>query len=218
MQRRYPLMLIRHAQSEHHVKRLTGGWTDTDLTGLGRRQARALSARLQRELAGQPVRLISSDLKRAVQTAEIIADGLGVDFSLEPGFRDYNNGIAANMLIDVADQLRADYPPDRMAWRSHPGAESWGEYFERTCRTLEALPDFPGVTIIVTHAGTVNAAILWWLNIQPHYPERPWIPCKLFPASITLLSEMDKGESGIICINDCAHLHAENLGTGQWFT
>ncbi len=217
MQRKYPLMLIRHAQSEHHVKKLTGGWTDTDLTELGRRQAAALSARLQQDLSGLPVRLISSDLKRAVQTAEIIAQGLKLDFSLEPGLRDYNNGIAASMEIAVADQLRAPYPSDRMAWRSHPGAESWGEFFERICRTLEALPDFPGVTVIVTHSGTINGALLWWLDLKPHYPDRPWVCCAVLPASITILGHHE-GESEIICVNDYSHLLPEKLINPEWLT
>jgi len=163
------------------------------------------------------VRLISSDLKRAVQTAEIIAQGLGLDFSLEPGWRDYNNGIAASMEISLADQLRAPYPPDRMAWRSHPSAESWGEFLERICRTLEALPDFAGVTVIVTHSGTINGAFLWWLDLKPHYPERPWVGCSVLPASITLLGQHE-GESEIICVNDYAHLLPDQLIRPEWLT
>ena len=33
------IILIRHGQSEYQVKGLTSGWTDTDLTELGHRQA-----------------------------------------------------------------------------------------------------------------------------------------------------------------------------------
>ncbi len=206
MQRAHTLILIRHAQSEHHIADLTGGWTDTDLTPLGRQQAQALAARLQRELEDRPLRLISSDLKRGVQTAEILAQALHLPFSLEPGLRDYNNGSADGMARSLADNLRAPIPPDFMSWRSHPGAESWGEYLERVWKTLDALPDFDGYTLIVTHAGTINCAPLWWLNIKPHYPGQPWIDCHAAPTCLTILSQNENGEPVIHTINDYAHL------------
>jgi len=62
-----PIILVRHAQSQHHVNGLTGGWTDTGLTDLGRRQAAYLVSRLKQELEGKLVRMVCSALKRAWQ-------------------------------------------------------------------------------------------------------------------------------------------------------
>jgi len=59
------IILIRHGQSEYQVKGLTSGWTDTDLTELGRRQAACLASRLKREIGDIPCRICCSDLKRA---------------------------------------------------------------------------------------------------------------------------------------------------------
>jgi phosphohistidine phosphatase SixA len=36
------LILVRHAEAEHLVSDLTGGWTDSSLTNRGRRQAERL--------------------------------------------------------------------------------------------------------------------------------------------------------------------------------
>jgi broad specificity phosphatase PhoE len=67
-----PIILIRHAQSEHHVARLRGGWTDTDLTELGKRQARCLATRRKRAISGFPCGVYCSDLRMALQTADIL--------------------------------------------------------------------------------------------------------------------------------------------------
>jgi broad specificity phosphatase PhoE len=73
-----PLILIRHGHAEHLTGELTGGWTDTELTELGRHQAEALASRLEDELADAACRMYCSDLKRAAQTAGIIGDALGL--------------------------------------------------------------------------------------------------------------------------------------------
>ena len=62
------LLLIRHAQSEHHVRGFVGGWSDWPLSVLGRQQACALAARLRDEYGGVPCVLACSDLARAAQT------------------------------------------------------------------------------------------------------------------------------------------------------
>lgn len=211
MDRTYPLLLIRHAQAVHNVTNLTGGWTDTDLTPTGQRQAARLAARLRHELAGQPVRLIASDFKRTVQTAAVLSQALDVPYTLDPGLRDYNNGIAAGMPRDIADRLRAPWPKNPISWRSHPGAESLSEYVTRVCHTLETLPNFDGYTLIVTHASVINIAVLWWIDHLPRYPDRPWVHCDFCSASITLLYQNWNGEPAIQTLNDCAHLYPDEF-------
>jgi broad specificity phosphatase PhoE len=93
------VILVRHAQSEHHGKGITGGWTDTPLTDLGRVQASRLADRLRSELEGIPVTLYTSDLLRAAQTARIIGRALGANPIPEPRLREFNNGEAANMTM-----------------------------------------------------------------------------------------------------------------------
>jgi probable phosphoglycerate mutase len=86
------VILVRHGQSEHHVRGLTGGWTDTPLTALGHEQARLLAARLRAELPEQDVSVVTSDLARASQTATHIADAFGITHALDARLREHNNG------------------------------------------------------------------------------------------------------------------------------
>ncbi len=88
------IAVVVHAESQHHVDRLVGGWYDSSLTEHGREQARRAGLALQ-ELFPQPqVPIVSSDLLRARETAEIIGEVLGSSVVLEPGLRELSYGAA----------------------------------------------------------------------------------------------------------------------------
>jgi broad specificity phosphatase PhoE len=70
------LILVRHGESEYMVNGLTGGWTDTPLTELGRMQAEATGKRLATVMK-EPYAFYCSDLRRAAETAHIISAQLG---------------------------------------------------------------------------------------------------------------------------------------------
>jgi probable phosphoglycerate mutase len=57
---------------------MIGGWTDWELTSTGLEQAGAIARAIGREFTGRSVRLFTSDLLRARQTAEPIAASLHV--------------------------------------------------------------------------------------------------------------------------------------------
>ena len=44
------IILVQHCQSEHHINELSGGWTDTPLTEIGRAQAKKAGQRLKNEI------------------------------------------------------------------------------------------------------------------------------------------------------------------------
>jgi broad specificity phosphatase PhoE len=70
------LYVVTHPQSQHHTEGRVGGWYDRGLTELGLLQASAIGERLRELILDDaPTELYSSDLLRAAQTAEAIADG-----------------------------------------------------------------------------------------------------------------------------------------------
>ena len=100
------LILVRHGQSEHHILGLTGGWTETPLTPLGRVQAQAAAERCRQLLLDDSsVCLFSSDLLRASQTAAYVAEALRTECRLEPGLREINNGVAVGLTWQEAKQI-----------------------------------------------------------------------------------------------------------------
>lgn len=70
------IITIQHTQSVHHTNGMVGSWTDWELTEIGKQQADNIGRNLKAELVGKDFIMYSSDLLRAKQTAEIIAEHL----------------------------------------------------------------------------------------------------------------------------------------------
>jgi len=200
------LLLVRHAESFHHVNGLTGGWTDRGLTEIGREQARVLASRLGSELRGVPVSLYASDLKRAAETAEGVAAALSVDVLSEPSLREWNNGEAAGLTVVEASQRFPPYDPARLLdVRAYPGAETVREFHERVAVFLTGLSSRDALPILVTHGGTMRRAIFWWLGVSV---EASWnsFDFENYPTGLTFLAEGTWGGPMIERLNDIAHL------------
>jgi broad specificity phosphatase PhoE len=83
------LYLIRHGETVNNVARITQGWSDSELSDLGRRQVQRLAERLA---ALKPTALYSSPLGRAMATARIIAEATGLEIVPLDGLREMNYG------------------------------------------------------------------------------------------------------------------------------
>jgi probable phosphoglycerate mutase len=200
------VILVRHCQSDHHIRDITGGWTDAPLTDLGRMQAQRLGKRLKRLLEDQPARLFSSDLSRAAETAQII----GRICAFEPRFyeelRELNNGQAKDLSRLDAKLIEQPITDPVHDWVPYPGAESWRMMANRVYGFLELLhPLVADTAIFVTHGNTGVAAIQWWLGLE--VPCVPAISFQLDPASITILGINFWNERTIVKLNDTSHLH-----------
>lgn len=195
------LIIVRHGEAEHMVKGLTGGWTDTPLTELGRRQAELTGPALADMIAGRPFGFYSSDLKRAAETARILARSLGAEPTLTPALRELNNGDAAGMAEQEALSIRNPITEPLVDWRPYPGAENWREMSERVIAFMEGVRD--RLIVLVAHGGSANAAITWWLRLGIG---EKLISFELEPCSISRFSENIWGERTVIKVNDTAHL------------
>uniref|UniRef100_A0A0D9XNV9 Phosphoglycerate mutase-like protein n=1 Tax=Leersia perrieri TaxID=77586 RepID=A0A0D9XNV9_9ORYZ len=70
------VVVVRHGETSWNASRIVQGQMDPELNEIGRRQAVVVARRLSRE--ARPAAVYSSDLKRAAETAEIIAKACGV--------------------------------------------------------------------------------------------------------------------------------------------
>lgn len=199
------LILVRHGEAEHLVGNRTGGWSDTNLTESGRRQARLTGPGVAALLAGRPYQFYTSDLARARQTAEGIAETLGVEPVVRAGLRELNNGAAANRTKEeaLAMQLPLTHPP--YDWVPYPGAESWRMMVERLFGFLNGIANEPhDTTLIVAHGNCGVAIVHWWLGLG----EAGWtrVSFDFDPCSITQLVFNKFGEPTIRRLNDTRHL------------
>lgn len=103
------LYLIRHGQSEGNAEGRFGGHGTTPLSEHGRQQAE----RTAKVLAKEGIHAIySSDLLRAVQTAEPLAQILNLPINMREAFRERNVGVLEGLTFDESKQA---YPSDYYA-------------------------------------------------------------------------------------------------------
>jgi probable phosphoglycerate mutase len=165
------LILVRHGESVSTVERRIGGsLTCGGLTALGRKQAEALAARLVRTREIVADVLVSSTMRRAVETAEILAPALGeLPIQLEPGVCEHEPGPEVDGLS--FDEFEARY--GRPDWDADPfvagfpGGETLADFVHRAASALHRLAhEHAGKTVVVTcHAGVVNAGLRSFLDV-----------------------------------------------------
>jgi 2,3-bisphosphoglycerate-dependent phosphoglycerate mutase len=89
------LFVFRHGETDWNREGRLQGHTDTRLNATGLAQAEALAHRLR---AHRLDAVLSSDLARALTTAQIVADALGVPLATDLGLRETNVGAAEGMI------------------------------------------------------------------------------------------------------------------------
>ena len=207
------IILVRHGEATHHTQHLTGGWTDSDLTEAGRGQLRALADKLAHDFNGKrdKFRILTSDLKRAVESAEIIAAKLGMADCVERHefLREKNNGRAAGM---TEAEAKAIYRPaatlKELNHRNYPGGETRKEFYDRCVKGIRACADMEKENlIIVAHKGTIQNIIFYWLGFDIEEVNNYNFSVDILPGSLTVLGINKWLEHSIFLLNDTSHLH-----------
>ncbi|WP_257160318.1 histidine phosphatase family protein [Corynebacterium cystitidis] len=169
------LVLLRHGQTEYNATKRMQGQLDTHLSAVGVEQARA-AALLVKDL--DVVRVISSDLVRAKNTAEIVAASLNLPVEEDARLRETHLGQWQGLTHEEVDR---DFVGKRAAWRHRPdwappGGESRLEVALRV-RSLvdDVMQAFDGwenkTVLLVAHGGAIAAVTCHLLGLKPHqYP------------------------------------------------
>ncbi|WP_010581865.1 histidine phosphatase family protein [Schlesneria paludicola] len=208
------LFLVRHAESQHHVGELTGGWTDVPLTVVGHRQARLLAQFFAVQLHGRNAQVYSSDLKRCRETAEPIASALQCNAVFTPELRELNNGTAAGRTKTEASKLRRPPVEPILDWVPYQGAESWRNLYRRIVTFADGLNrNDDAVVILVTHAYALICLVNWFMRIADDNLVAN-IMYDAAPGSITHLRVGDQDCRTIGFLNSSSHL--ENLSECRW--
>lgn len=166
------LILVRHGDAYAGFRGVIGGPRGcTGLTPLGRRQAEALRDHLAATRRLRPDVLLASVLPRAIETAEIIAPGLGLssvrqECDLCEVHTGEADGLAWTEYASKYGSFDMEADPERVF---APGGDSWTSFHERVERILRRIADeFPGQTVVaVCHAGVIMASIRALFGI-PH--------------------------------------------------
>jgi broad specificity phosphatase PhoE len=160
---------VRHGESEGNAARVFTGQTDSPLTARGREQAEAVAL----ELANVKFdRIVSSDLSRTRDTAEVIAKRNGMSVEVMPELREIDVGDRTGKTFDETRGLPNWNDDGFVEW---PGGETLDRVLARTLGAIERLTrENPGKTILIVGHGGVNRILLsHFLGLLPKLDHSP---------------------------------------------
>ncbi|MEQ1759268.1 MAG: histidine phosphatase family protein [Vicinamibacterales bacterium] len=161
------LIVVRHGETEWNRQRREQGHLDSPLTENGVRQAEALARRLGHLTIDA---LYSSDLGRAVQTAEVIGAACKQPVRLDQQLRERHMGVFQGL---TWDEMSLQFPQERAEYertgffRTIPEGETAEERRDRSIRVLTAIAErHPHDTVVVvTHGGFLMGFLEFVLGI-----------------------------------------------------
>ncbi|MBV9928999.1 MAG: histidine phosphatase family protein [Acidobacteria bacterium] len=201
------VLLVRHGQSQGNAEHRFGGHSPTPLSALGHWQAEATA----RALANERVTAVySSDLLRAVQTAEPLARATGLEVTRTAALRERSVGLMEGLTFEEA---AAAHPEEYAALlrrdfeRVLTGGESYRQLLDRAAAELDrAVERHRGGTVaLFSHTGTICILALHLMGALDAPTLKPvWITSS--NCGVTRFSIEHGGLVRIKALNDTRHL------------
>ncbi|CAI0554091.1 unnamed protein product [Linum tenue] len=198
------IVVVRHGETEWNADKRIQGHVDVDLNEVGRQQAALVADRLSKESKISAV--YSSDLKRAFDTAQAIADRCGgIEVIKEPGLRERHLGDLQGLSLSEAAKAS---PEAYDAFLSHKtsqdipgGGESLDKLYERSTSSFQriAAKHRGERVVVVSHGGTIRS-----LHKRACPSERP---AKILNTSVHIFHISDVDEWTIKSWGDVSHLN-----------
>lgn len=169
---------VRHGETEYNAIGRYQGHTQISLNARGFAQATVVGQRLRNTRFDA---IYSSDLLRAVQTAEAIAHHHTLPITQHAGFREIDVGLWEHLTVE---EIARQYPQHFALYKQTPGRAVYtgGEsYAMMQLRAMEALMhviashDDHETICIVCHGGTIRALVCAFLHIDIDYYPQMWI-------------------------------------------
>ena len=201
------LYLIRHGQSDGNAEGRFGGHGPTPLSELGRKQAEATAKLLKKEGVNA---IYSSDLHRALQTAEPLSELTGIPVIQTSAFRERNVGVLEGLTFDESKET---FPEDYYALVNRnvhhviTEGESYRHLLRRSTTQLwEILRDHMGGRIaIFSHTGAICFMTLHLMGaIRRDTKQTPWIVTS--NCGVNRFEIRGRKNVRILALNDTRHL------------
>lgn len=154
------ILLVRHGETDWNREGRFQGHADPPLNDAGREQAAALAELL----AGDGIAAIhASDLRRAYETASVVAARLGLDVAAHTGLREIDVGRFQGL---TREEIDARWPDARAVLSERGYGAGWGgesvdELYERVVASLLEIAAAHGDdrVLVVGHGGTIRVAL-----------------------------------------------------------
>lgn len=201
------LYLIRHGQSAGNAEGRFGGHGPTPLSELGRKQAEITGEALAKE---NITAIFSSDLYRAVQTAEPLSRLTGIPILTKAAFRERHVGVLEGLTFDESKQ---NHPKDYYALVNRnfhhviSRGESYRQLVRRSMNELwEVLRKHQGERVAVfSHTGAICFMTLHLMGaIRRDTKQTPWLITS--NCGINRFEIRGRNNVRVLAINDTRHL------------
>jgi alpha-ribazole phosphatase len=201
------ILLVRHGITESNRARKLTGQCDVDLSADGYRQVEQLRDRLLGEKIDS---VYSSDLRRAVATAEVISSGHELNIIRCPELREINYGKAEGLTFEEIGRLYPDVAElvkNFSLQLEFPEGESFEGFAARTSSFLDKLQEYaPSQTmLVVSHSGPLRVLVCRLLGIDLGH----WRQFRLDFASLSILETYPQATI-VNLLNDTSHLDRVN--------
>lgn len=201
------VLLIRHGQSEGNAAGRFGGHTATPLSARGRKQAEATA----RTLASESFTAIySSDLPRAIETAEPLSRLTGLEIQSTEAFRERSVGVMEGLAFeDAAEQHPEQYAALLRRDFEHVlvGGESYRQLLDRAWNKLDEVisQNRNGKIAVFSHTGTICILALHLVGALDAPNLKPvWISSS--NCGISRFELRADGFVKVLNVNDTRHL------------
>jgi alpha-ribazole phosphatase len=198
------LYLTRHGETDWNIKQRFQGHSDIPLNENGRCQAADLARRLAEESIDA---IYASNLSRAWETAETIAEHHSCPLIAEPGLREASFGKWEGMTYN---EIQASDPEAVQAWHEDmanfapPEGETPDQLAQRVASAYATINQQHGndeTVLLVAHGGSLQMLIANLLQLSPaHFWQFHLKPC-----SLSLISVYEEGPI-LNLLNDTCHL------------
>ncbi len=201
------LYLIRHGQSAGNAEGRFGGHGPTPLSELGMRQAEVTGEMLAKERISA---IYSSDLHRAVQTAEPLSRLLDIPINKTEAFRERHVGVLEGLTFDESKQT---FPKDYYALVNRniqhviTQGESYRNLLKRSTGELwDILRNHQGGKVaIFSHTGAICFLTLHLMGaIHRTTKQTPWIVTS--NCGVNRFEVRGRNNVRVLALNDTRHL------------
>ncbi|MBL0343980.1 alpha-ribazole phosphatase [Candidatus Villigracilis affinis] len=196
------LFLTRHGQTDWNIAGRYQGQSDTPLNETGLRQAEQIAKRLSSETIHA---IYSSDLSRAANTAQSIADFHSLEIKKDSRWRELSFGDWEGMTYQ---EMSVHSPELFEAWMkdpltiSTPNGETLAQLAERVKAAFDEIKEEHAdqTVLVVAHSGSLQSLLAVTLGVDLN---RYW----QFRISQASLSEMNVYEDSVVLnlLNDISH-------------
>lgn len=145
------IYLLRHGLDD---ERFIGGHSKVGLTLEGKEQVKKAIEYMQKNKI-EFEQIYSSDITRAVETANLVANAYHMNIILDSRLRELDKGLLTGLLKEYAEEKYPDYIENVSIDTCYPNGESIVDLYERQKETLKWIFTLDK-TLIVTHRGPIN--------------------------------------------------------------